>query len=73
MYYLGFPRLMEVLGLILVVVGIMDIMFIIYEHFEGKKQAKEQPEVETNIRNPDETTLLLQEEDLHEEQKFKLK
>ena len=33
MYYLGFPRLMEVLGLILVVVGIMDIMFIIYEHF----------------------------------------
>lgn len=37
MFYLGFPRLMEIVGLIFLGVGFTDIAFIIFEHFQEKR------------------------------------
>lgn len=32
MYYFGFPRMMEVVGLVFILTGIADVSFIIIEH-----------------------------------------
>ena len=43
MYYLGFPRLMEIVGLIFLGVGFTDIAFIIFEHFQEKRGIRKPP------------------------------
>ncbi len=69
MFYLGFSRLMETVALIFIVVGIADILFIIKEY----KEQKNKPDLQiTNIRDPEESQRLLQEDEtqLNEEHKL---
>ena len=42
MYYFGFPRVMEILGLIMVGVGIADIIFIVIERPEERRYEEQQ-------------------------------
>ena len=42
MFYFGFPKVMEIMGLIMVGLGVTDIVFIVKERQAGRRYAEPQ-------------------------------